>query len=257
VSWSEIVGLVPESALPHNPVETLLLTQFRSSQVLERRLQAVLPGVTPVRELLASIAAPSSSPGGGLVTAHAAALAASLVRMVAGLTEAAGDDAGLKGTMSEAAAEAETLSEDLLHLGQRDALDYAELTAALRLSRTSELSSTAGKDAVANAAQRAIDTPLNIARASARLARLLGVIAAQCSRRALPDCAVAASLCITACRGSLDNIVANGAFLGDSRRARAAAEEGAALLEAAESVNQMIRGAMDGALPLQAPPGTS
>jgi glutamate formiminotransferase len=38
---SEIVGLVPEAALPVDPAQALRLAGFSSSQVLERRLQEV------------------------------------------------------------------------------------------------------------------------------------------------------------------------------------------------------------------------
>src|SRR5581483_7888806 len=85
-TWSEIVGLVPERVLYEAAARYLQLERFTPEQVLERRLRAAMAAQPSVGDFVASVAAPTPTPGGGSVAAHTAALAAALTRMVAGLT---------------------------------------------------------------------------------------------------------------------------------------------------------------------------
>ena len=84
---SEIVGLVPKKALEMAADYFLQLENFSPSQVFENKLAAVLTG-TPLESkdakfaalaqpFLDAVAEPSATPGGGSVSAFAAAVAAS------------------------------------------------------------------------------------------------------------------------------------------------------------------------------------
>jgi glutamate formiminotransferase len=94
---SEIVGLVPKKAIEMAADFFLQLENFSPAQVFENKLAAALGGASLegpkdgklaslARPFLDVVAAPSATPGGGSVSAFAAALAASLGQMVAGLS---------------------------------------------------------------------------------------------------------------------------------------------------------------------------
>src|SRR5689334_569803 len=93
---SEIVGLVPKKALEMAADFFLQLENFSPAQVLENRLADALSGAPLAakdgklaglaRPFLDAVAAPSATPGGGSASAFAAAMAASLGQMVAGLS---------------------------------------------------------------------------------------------------------------------------------------------------------------------------
>src|SRR5271166_6200462 len=93
---SEIVGLIPKKAIEMAADYFLQLENFSPAQVFENKLAAVLSGA-PVeakeakfaslaRPFLEAVAQPTATPGGGSVAACAAAMAAALGQMVAGLS---------------------------------------------------------------------------------------------------------------------------------------------------------------------------
>src|ERR1700719_2188508 len=94
---SEIVGLVPQKAMEMAADYFLQLENFSPSQVFENKLAEALTGVSLTekkdgnlaalaRPFLEAVARPQATPGGGSVSAFAAALAAALGQMVAGLS---------------------------------------------------------------------------------------------------------------------------------------------------------------------------
>src|ERR1700687_4790622 len=95
---SEIVGLVPKKALEMAADFFLQLENFYPALVLENRLAVALSGTPPAlamttgklaalaRPFLDAVSEPTPTPGGGSVSALAAALAASLGPMVAGIS---------------------------------------------------------------------------------------------------------------------------------------------------------------------------
>ncbi|HEX2723992.1 MAG TPA: glutamate formimidoyltransferase, partial [Gemmatimonadaceae bacterium] len=101
VTWSELIGLVPERVLFEASKSHLKLARFTLDQVLERQVARAMrassetvtdnhasektAGTAPTA-FLHAIASSDPVPGGGSVAAYAGALSAALVRMVAGLT---------------------------------------------------------------------------------------------------------------------------------------------------------------------------
>ena len=135
VTWSEIVGLVPERVLFDAAVSHLQLRQFTPKQVLERQVREVVSGGESVSGFLAAIASSNPVPGGGSVAAHAGALAAALAQMVAGLTIGKKKYAGVDGEMKEAALKAASLGNTLSGLVKRDADAYAFVSEAYKLPK--------------------------------------------------------------------------------------------------------------------------
>jgi glutamate formiminotransferase / formiminotetrahydrofolate cyclodeaminase len=94
---SEIVGLVPKKAIEMAADYFLQLENFSPSQVFENKLADALAGApldekkggklaALARPFVEAVAEPTATPGGGSVSAFAAALAAGLGQMVAGLS---------------------------------------------------------------------------------------------------------------------------------------------------------------------------
>src|SRR5262249_137007 len=94
---SEIVGLVPKKAIEMAADYFLQLENFSPDQVFENKLSAALLNssmeqkkegrlASMARPFTDAVAEPTATPGGGSVSALAAAMAASLGQMVAGLS---------------------------------------------------------------------------------------------------------------------------------------------------------------------------
>src|SRR6266513_1147929 len=135
VTWSEIVGLVPERVLFDAAVSYLQLRQFTPKQVLERQVREVTSGGESVSGFLANIASSNPVPGGGSVAAHAGALAAALAQMVAGLTVGKKKYAAVDVEMKEAALQAVSLGNTLASLVKRDAEAYSLVSEAHKLPK--------------------------------------------------------------------------------------------------------------------------
>src|SRR5436190_10928025 len=135
VTWSEIVGLVPERVLFDAAVSYLQLKQFRPAQVLERQVREVMSGGESLSGFVASVASSNPVPGGGSVAAHAGVLAAALAQMVAGLTIGKKKYAAVDAEMKEAALQAVALGNQLSSLVKRDADAYASVSDAHKLPK--------------------------------------------------------------------------------------------------------------------------
>src|SRR5438874_9090413 len=110
---SEIVGLIPKKAIEMAADYFLQVENFSPAQVFENRLQAALTGQAPeaiakegklaglAQPFLDAVAAPNPTPGGGSVSALAAAVAASLGQMVAGLSRKKKSQAAFVDQLSE------------------------------------------------------------------------------------------------------------------------------------------------------------
>src|SRR5262249_41277938 len=141
---SEIVGLVPKKAIEMAADYFLQLENFSPAQVFENKLAAVLTG-TPLqtaqegnlaklaRPFLDAVAEPTATPGGGSVSAFAAAVAASLGQMVAGLSRKKKSQSPYTDKLSEhldaLRKEADALAEAI----DRDAASFNAVLTAFKL----------------------------------------------------------------------------------------------------------------------------
>ncbi len=225
VTWSEIVGLVPERVLFDAAVSHLQLRQFTPAQVLERQVREVMSGGESVSGFLASVASANPVPGGGSVAAHAGALGAALAQMVAGLTIGKKKYAAVDAEMKEAALKAVALGNTLAFLVKRDAEAYTLVSEAHKLPK--EPADAAGRrnEAVTAALLKAAEVPLETARASVEVAQIALLVADKGNSNALTDAGVAALLAEAACRGADYNVRINVTALEDrSKGANLAAE---------------------------------
>jgi len=225
VTWSEIVGLVPERVLFDTAVRHLRLAQFSPDQVFERRVRAAQTGdassAPPNGDLVAAVAAPTPTPGGGSVAAYAGALAAALAQMVAGLTSGKKKFADVDAEMRNAGARAAALVARLQELVALDAQSYAAVSAAYKLGKDTPEQRAQRDAAITAALIGASEVPLETARACAAVAALAELVGVKGNPSAVSDAGVSALLADAACRGAAYNVRINVAALSDPAKGHA------------------------------------
>ncbi len=230
VTWSEIVGLVPQRVLDSAAVHFLRLSSFKPDQVLDRRVRKAASTGQTVSGFMDSVASPAPVPGGGSVAAHGGALGAALTQMVAGLTMGRKKYAAVEPEMKEAATAAAALLHQLSGLVARDAEAYAAVSAAYKLPKEPEDAATRRGEAISRALLGAAEVPLETVRACARVAELAALVAQKGNSNATSDAGVAALLAEAACRGAAFNVRINVAALEDPSLGAPLADEAARLV---------------------------
>jgi glutamate formiminotransferase/formiminotetrahydrofolate cyclodeaminase len=248
VTWSEIVGLVPERVLFDTAVSHLQLRQFTPKQVLERQVREFVGGGESVSGFLAAVASSNPVPGGGSVAAHAGALAAALAQMVAGLTIGKKKYAGVEAEMKEAALGAVSLGNTLSGLVKRDADAYALVSEAYKLPKEPAAAAANRADAITNALLKAAEVPLETARASVEVARLAALVAEKGNTNAVTDAGVAALLAHAACKGAAYNVRVNVQALDDKSKGESLAREAQKLVKEASDLVARVSETVERAL---------
>ncbi len=239
VAASEIVGLVPQSALNACGDFYLRLENFSESQVLENRLQVALaeaanadgPAASQSSSLGAfadEVAAGTPAPGGGSVSAYAGSLAAALGAMVCNLTIGKKKFAEVEGEAREILVQFEQLQGDLRRAVIEDAESFERVMTAMRLPRESEAEKLARLSAIEQATKGAVAVPLRVAQSAMQVLELLDELSEIGNPNAFSDLAVGAQLALTAIRGASYNVLINLGSITDeefSRQHRAEVDE--------------------------------
>ncbi|PYU09149.1 MAG: glutamate formimidoyltransferase [Acidobacteria bacterium] len=180
------------------------------------------------RPFLDALAAPSATPGGGSASAFAAALAASLGQMVAGLSRKKKSQAAYVEQLSAALDEMRRTADELAEAIDRDAESYDAVMVAFKLPQGNAEETARREAAIQKATKGAAEVPLQVAERTValfeRLGQLEGIVAA--SMRS--DLHVARMMADAGARGALANVEINLDGLKDptyvaSMRAKAAA----------------------------------
>lgn len=216
---SEIVGLIPKRALEMTADFYLKFENFSPAQVFENRLAAALSGApleagpgklaTLARPFLDAVAEPTATPGGGSVSAFAAALAASLAQMVAGLSRKKKSQAAYVDQLSAAAAEMRSAAGELAAAIDRDAESYNAVLAAFRLPKDTPEDARHREDAIQKATRGAAEVPLTVARKALEIFERLGQLETISSASMLSDLRVARLMAAAGARGALANVAIN------------------------------------------------
>jgi glutamate formiminotransferase/formiminotetrahydrofolate cyclodeaminase len=250
VTWSEIVGLVPEKVLFDAAVSHLQLKQFTPAQVLDRQVREVTSGGESMSGFVASVASSNPVPGGGSVAAHAGALAAALAQMVAGLTIGKKKYAAVDAEMKEAALKAVALGNQLASLVKRDAEAYALVSEAYKLPKEPADAAARRSETVTNALLKAAEVPLETARAAVEVAQLAALVAEKGNSNAVTDAGVAALLAAAAAKGAAYNVRVNVQALEDKSKGEPLAREASQLVmkasEHAERATAIVERALSG-----------
>jgi glutamate formiminotransferase/formiminotetrahydrofolate cyclodeaminase len=248
VTWSEIVGLVPERVLFDAAASHLQLRQFTPKQILERQVGEVMSGGESVSGFIASVASSNPVPGGGSVAALAGALAAALAQMVAGLTIGKKKYAAVDAEMKETALKAVSLGNALTALVKRDAEAYSSVSEAYKLPKEPAAAAALRADAVTAALLKAAEVPLETARAAVEVVQLAALVADKGNTNAVTDAGVAALLAQAACKGAAYNVRVNVQALDDKSKGTRLAREAEELVKRAGELADRATSAVERAL---------
>jgi len=148
-------------------------------------------------------------PGGGSASAVTAALAASLVEMVARLSGGRAKYADYTATHERAIGKAAELRRQFLALSDADAEAYAALSDALHMPRDTDAERDVRKERIRATARTASEVPLAVIRSARDLAGEIESLAGRSNQNASSDLVVAALLIEAAARGAGQNVLVN------------------------------------------------
>lgn len=160
-------------------------------------------------EFAAITASNEPAPGGGSVSALAAALAAALSEMVAGLTIGREKYKDAEQEMVEMAKEAQIVRLHLLDEVQRDSEAFVQYMKALELPKGTEEEKAARTMAMQEGLKAAARVPLGVARAAVRIIPMAGLAVTKGNKSAVTDGLVAAMMARTAALGAIFNVKIN------------------------------------------------
>lgn len=190
-------------------------------------------------EVLAS-AAPV--PGGGSASAVAASLAASLTAMVARLSADRPKYAPYVNTHARALEAAEAARVRFLSLADEDAAAYAAFGDARRLPKETTAEIASRDAAIATAALRAAEVPLEVVRQCHGLIHEIESLAGRSNLNAASDLDVAALLIHAAARGAGANVIINLPSIPDRKATDAMLSEVESRLHDIESAVARVHG---------------
>ena len=211
IHHSELVGLIPQEALTDAAVWHLQLDQFDHSQVLESKLFGGIDQPTSGNSpsFLEELAAPTPAPGGGSAGAYAAAMGASLVSMVAGLSVGKKKYAAVEAEMQAIRVVSEKLREELTQAVDDDAAAFEAVMGALRLPKDNPSQANARVAAVHTATINAAHVPLHVAERAVKVMELAGKCLERGNQNALSDSFSAAALAKAAMTAAGSNVRIN------------------------------------------------
>jgi formiminotetrahydrofolate cyclodeaminase len=168
-----------------------------------------------IDDFAARLASSDPVPGGGSASAIAAALAASLVTMVASLTTGKEKYADHEPMLGWAAETGRRLRDRFLDIAEEDAEAFGAFSVALKMPRDTEDQIAARKAAMQAAARRAAEAPLSCVEACLELLQAAEALAGRSNPNAASDVDVAALLGEAAGRGAAANVMINLPSTGD------------------------------------------
>jgi formiminotetrahydrofolate cyclodeaminase len=167
-------------------------------------------------------------------------LAAALGRMVCNITIGKPKYAAVEDRLKQINAELEQLSARLRELIVEDAASFELVRTAYRLPKETEDEQAERRQRIESATWGAINTPLDTARRSLEVLRLLGEVATIGNPNALSDVAVGGRLAETAVRGAFYNIAINLGSITDRERASEVERQTESLVKDAEAIAREI-----------------
>ena len=186
-----------------------------------------------VAELLAALASPTPTPGGGTAAAIAGAMGTSLLVMVAGLAKSKNNTDDEKAALAEARAAIEPITARLTELADADAASFDAVMAAYKLPKASEEEKAARSKSIQAALRGATEVPLQTLRACAAALEPARVVLQHGNASAESDTGVAIGLLKAAAAGAAANVRINLGGLKDAQFTSATETETARLLAAA------------------------
>ena len=214
IAGSEVIGLVPQAAVDSAAEYFLKIENFHPEMIFENRLQTLL-GLRPalpdlsLANFIDAVAQTNPVPGGGSVAALAAALAAALGEMVAGVSLSKKDQAQHQAQLLSLLEKFNSVRLSLQSAIQRDSDAYAGFTSALKMPKTSDEENKLRKEQMQRALQDATLVPMEVAEASAGLLASVRQLEPISNPNLISDLQTAAAMADAAIRGALANVKLN------------------------------------------------
>ncbi len=186
-----------------------------------------------VAQLLAALASPDPTPGGGTAAAITGAMGTSLLVMVTGLAKSRNNLDDEKAALATAGAALGPIASRLMQLADADSQAFNDVMAAYRLAKATDVDKAARTRAIQAALRGATDVPLDTLRACVDALAQSGLVLAYGNPSAASDAGVAIGLLKAAAAGAAANVRINLTGLKDAAFAEAAGAETTRLLEAA------------------------
>jgi formiminotetrahydrofolate cyclodeaminase len=186
-----------------------------------------------VAQLLAALASPAPTPGGGTAAAIAGAMGTSLLVMVSGLAKSKNNLDDEKAELAAAKSALEPISSRLIELADADTQAFNEVMAAYRLPKATDEDKTARTRAIQAALRGATEVPLETLRACADALAHSRTVADHGNQSAASDVGVAIGLLRAAAEGAAANVRINLTGLKDEAFNAATDAETTRLLAAA------------------------
>src|SRR6185503_3625052 len=162
-----------------------------------------------VAQLLAALASPNPTPGGGTAAAIAAALGTSLLVMVGGLTKSKNNTEDEKAALATARAAIEPIATRLTQLADADSEAFNAVMDAFRLPKVTDNQKAVRTRAIQDALRGATVVPLDTLRAAAEALDHGRAVADYGNRSAASDVGVAIGLLKAAADGAAANVRTN------------------------------------------------
>ena len=186
-----------------------------------------------VAQLLAALASPDPTPGGGTAAAIAGAMGVSLLVMVSGLAKSKTNLDEEKAALARARAALEPIASTLMRLADADTQAFNEVMAAYRLPKATDDEKAARTRAIQAALQGATEVPLQTLRACVDALAHGQVVVDNGNPSAASDAGVAMGLLKAAAEGAAANVRINLTGLKDEAFKTATAAETSRLAAAA------------------------
>lgn len=213
IEKSELVGLIPQEAMEDAAAWYLQLHDFDRQQVLERRIHNAAQTHTVENSFLDAVASAEPAPGGGSAAAHAGALAAALVAMVARLTIGKKKYAAVQAKMQTLLKQAEALRNEFTTAVELDAAAFRAVMAAMKLPKEPQAKAQERAAAIQAATLKAAELPLDVAGMAIRGLQLAAQAAELGNTNAISDAGTAAALAAACLRGAALNVRINASSL--------------------------------------------
>lgn len=184
-----------------------------------------------IEQFLAELGSKKPTPGGGSASALAAALAGSLVQMVANLS---GEEE------ASAAAEAQALTDSLLQLTNEDAEAFNRVMKAYGLPRKTDQEKKSRSGEIQRAIRSATEVPLQIMEVALKTLHLAEELGLRGNPNTISDAGVAGLLGWAACRGAAYNVAINLPGLKDAEFKEQAQERLRDLLKEGQRLEKEI-----------------
>lgn len=198
IHHTELIGLIPQEALVDAAIWYTQLDGFAPAQILESRLfgsgEGVEASTRRAPSFVEEVAAATAAPGGGSVAAHAGALGAALVEMVAGLTIGKPKYQAVESEMLAIRVRAGQLRAELSQAVEDDAAAFEAVMGAFKLPKSTEDERRTRQAAIDMAMMNAAHIPLHTAEAAVQVLELAAKCARDANLNAISDAVSGASM---------------------------------------------------------------